>query len=127
MATEFIVQVEDRPGALAALTEILARNAINILAIHASSCIGEGVVQFVPDNPDATTEALRHAGFDYVTQTVLLVTMVDEPGALARLSRALADAGVNINAVYISVSGQLVLDVDDRAKAQQIALGFGAG
>ena len=127
MATEFTVYVEDQPGALADLTEVLARNAVNILAIHGSPCTGQGFIQFVPDSPDATIEALRHAGFDYTTQSVLLVSIAHEPGALAHLSRALAEAGVNINAMYISVNGQVVLDVDDHSKAQQVAMGFGTG
>lgn len=125
MATEFTVFVEDRPGALAYLTEVLVTNAVHILAIHGSPCTGQGVIQFVPDSPDAAIEALRHAGFEYVTQNVLLIRLTDEPGALACLARALGEAGVNINAVYAAMTGQLVLDVDDRSKAQQVAMNLG--
>ena len=99
MATEFSVTLEDRPGALADLTETLAKSAVNILAIHASPCGGEGVAQFITSNPDATIEALRDMAFGYTTQEVLMVTLAHEPGALARLARALADAEININAV----------------------------
>lgn len=125
MATEFTVFVENRPGALAYLTEVLVTNAVNVLAIHGSPCTGQGVIQFVPDSPDAAIEALRHAGFDYVTQNVLLVNLVNEPGALARLARAMGEAGVNINAIYVAMTGQLVLDVDNHSKAQQVAMSLG--
>ncbi|MCZ7541239.1 MAG: hypothetical protein M5U29_15270 [Anaerolineae bacterium] len=125
MATEFTIVIQDRPGALAGLTEVLAQNAVNILAIHATSCTGEGVVQFVTDSPDATIEALKDGGFDYTTNNVLVVGLVHQPGALARLSRALASAQININAVYITMTGQVVLDVSDLTKAQQVAMSAG--
>jgi len=37
----------------------------------------------------------------------------------------LANAGININAVYSTLTGQLVLDVSDLAKAQQVAMSVG--
>jgi hypothetical protein len=125
MATEFSVTLEDRPGALADLTEALAKSAVNIMAIHASPCGGEGMAQFITSNPDATIEALRDMAFPYTTQEVLMVTLAHEPGALARLARALADAAININAVYMTNDRQVVLDVDKMRKAQEVAMGLG--
>jgi hypothetical protein len=125
MATEFSVTLEDRPGALADLTEALAKNAVNILAIHASPCGGEGIAQFITSNPDATIEALRDMAFGYTTQEVLMVTLAHEPGALARLARAMAEAEININAVYMTNDRQVVLDVDMLRKAQEVAMSLG--
>ncbi len=125
MATEFSVTLEDRPGALADLTEALAKCAVNIMAIHASPCGGEGVAQFITSDPDATIEALRDMDFRYTTQEVLMVTLSHEPGALAKLARALALAEININAVYMTNDRQIVLDVDKLRKAQEIAMSLG--
>ena len=122
MATEFTVLIEDRPGALASLTETLARNGINIMAIHATPCPGSGIVQMVTNHTDATVNALRDAGVEYTVRDVLLVNLVDQPGALARLTRALGSEGLTINAVYISMRGQIVIAVDDLPRAQRIAL-----
>lgn len=122
MATEFTVLIEDRPGALADLAETLARNGINIMAIHATPCPGEGMVQMITNNNDATVNALRDAGVKYTVREVLLINLLDQPGSLARLTRALGAAGININAVYISMRGQIVLAADDLARAQRIAL-----
>ena len=125
MATEFSVTLEDRPGALADLTEALAKSAVNIMAIHASPCAGEGVAQFITSDPDATIEALRDMDFGYTTQEVLMVTLAHEPGALAKLARALANAAININAVYMTNDRQIVLDVDNIRKAQEVAMAQG--
>ena len=125
MATEFTVLLEDRPGVLAGVTETLAKNAVNIVAIHATPCPTTGIAQFITNNPDATIEALRDAALDYSVQEVLVVALAHEPGSLARLARAFGDEGVNINAIYMTIEGQTVLDVDDLRKAQQIVLNLG--
>jgi hypothetical protein len=125
MATEFSVTLEDRPGALADLTEVLAKNAVNIIAMHASPCGEEWVTQFVTSDPDATSDALRDVEFEYTTQEVLMVTLAHEPGSLARLARALANADININAIYMTNDRQIVLDVDKLRKAQEVAMGMG--
>lgn len=122
MATEFTVLIEDRPGALADLTETLARNGINITAIHATPCPGGGVVQMITNNNDATVNALREAGVKYTVREVVLVNLLDQPGSLARLTRALGSAGINITGVYITMRGQIVLSADDLARAQRVAL-----
>ncbi len=125
MATEFTVILEDRPGALADLTEILAKSAVNIVALHATPCPQEGFVQFITNNADATIHALRDAAQDYEVQEVLFARLPNEPGTLARLSRALGDGEVNINSVYITLNGEVVLDVDDCRKAQDIIMRLG--
>ena len=127
MATEFTVLLEDRPGALADWTEALAARGINIVGIHATPCPAEGIVQFVPNNVDATIEALRIANKDYTTREVLQVSLEDRPGALAQLARALGNAGININSLYITMGRQIVLDVNDVRKAQEVAMSLGIG
>lgn len=122
MATEFTLSIEDQPGALAHVAEVLARNGINITAIHATPCSEKGLVQLVTNNNDATVNALQDAGIDYTVHEVLLVTLADQPGALAQLAQALSAAGININAVYIAMNGQIVLDTDDLARAQRTVL-----
>ncbi len=125
MATEFTVALEDRLGVIADLSEALAKNGVNIMAIHGTPCGGQGIIQFVTNDADATMLALKDAGIRFVTHEVLIVSLVDEPGSLARLSRALANAGININALYITMGQQIVLDVSDLRKAQQVAMSVG--
>jgi hypothetical protein len=125
MAVEFTVHLEDKPGALADLTETLAASAINITAIHATPCPAEGIVQFVTSDTDGTINALGAAGIPYTTTEVLLLSMPDEPGSLARLSRRLGQVGININALYITMGGQVVLNVDELSESHRIALELG--
>lgn len=125
MATEITVQLEDRPGALADLTEALAKSAVNIVAIQASQCSGGGQVQLITNDTDATIDVLKHLDLDYSVLDVLLVTIPHQPGALARIARALANDNINLNAVYITMTGQIVLEVSNFTKAQQIVMRMG--
>lgn len=126
MAVEFNVSLADRPGVLAQLIETLSKGGVNILALHASPCVDEGIVQFVTTNPDATVNVLKNEGIEYSARQVLLLTLPAEPNILVRLTRALAEAEINIHAMYATMSAnQIVLDADDLSGAQRVALSLG--
>lgn len=99
--TEFIVNLENRPGRLAAITELLAGAGVNIEALAAYGYDGEGVLRLIVDDADATRRALEEAGLSVDEHQVLTAFMPHEPGALAAVTRRLADADVNIDALYV--------------------------
>jgi len=125
MAVEFTVKLDNRPGTLADLTEALGQAGINITAIHGVADLASGGLQFITNNTGATVNVLGIMGVEYTTCQVLLVTIPDVPGSLARLARALAQAGINIDALYLTMSGQVVLDVDNLTQAQKVILEMG--
>lgn len=53
------------------------------------------------DNSDATRRVLREAGLHFDERPVLDTFLPDEPGALAEVAQRLADAGVNIDSIYL--------------------------
>lgn len=99
--TEFVVHMDNRPGMLAALTEVLAAAGVNIEALAAFGFDGEGVVRLVVDDADSTRRALREAGLAAEEMQVLSAFLPHTPGQLATVTRKLADSGINIDAVYI--------------------------
>jgi hypothetical protein len=119
--TEFVVAMENRPGRLAALTELLAGIGVNIEALAAYGHDGEGTVRLIVDDADATRRALDEAALRNVERTVLTARLPHRPGELARLTRSLADAGVNIDALYVLNSNadgiELAISVDQPATA----------
>lgn len=99
--TEFIVDMENQPGRLAALTEALAAFEVNIEALAAYGHNGEGTVRLITSDAATTRRVLDEAALNFEEHTVLAVQLPHRPGELARLTRALADAGVNIEALYV--------------------------
>ena len=99
--TEFIVQMENRPGRLASLTEALATFGVNIEALAAYGTDGEGTVRLIVDDAATTRRVLDEAALAHEENTVLTAQLPHRPGELARLTRAIAEAGVNIDAIYV--------------------------
>ena len=124
MATEFQVIIEDKPGTLAGLGSVLGAASVNIEAIHGISFEGKSVVQFVPNDPDATARALDRGEIAYTRREVLIVRVLDQPGMLGDVALVMSTAGININSVYVTTRGHVVLGVDDLAGATQVAAGM---
>lgn len=99
--TEFIVQMENQPGRLAALTEALAAFGVNIEALTAYGHDGEGTIRLIVDDAPTTRRVLDEAALRCEEHTVLTARLPHRPGELARLTRSVADAGINIDAIYV--------------------------
>lgn len=99
--TEFIVRMENRPGRLAALAEALAAFEVNIEALTAYGHDGESSVRLIVDDAATTRRVLDEADLGFEENRVLGVTLPHRPGELANMTRMLADAGVNIEAIYV--------------------------
>ncbi len=99
--TEFVVNMENRPGRLASLTEELAACGVNIEALAAYGHDGDGTVRLITSDATTTRRVLSEADLHYSEHTVLTATLPHRPGELARLTREIADAGVNIDALYV--------------------------
>lgn len=99
--TEFIVHVENRPGRLATITELLGSAGVNIEALAAYGYDGEGVLRLIVDDASTTRRVLADAGLRVDEHTVLTAFMPHEPGALAAITRRLAEGDINIDALYV--------------------------
>ena len=114
---EFVVRLDNHPGALASLTDVLGDAGINIEAMSAWGANGNGVVRLITDNETITRHVLAEAGLVNTEHRVLTAHVTDEPGSLARITRQLGDAGVNIDALYVLRSSsegiELAIAVDD--------------
>ncbi len=124
MATEFNVSLENKPGTLAQVGTVLGDAEVNIVAIQGFSRGEESIIQFVPDNPDKAAAALQAAGIPYTNREVLIVKVLDDPGDLGDVALVMTDAGINIDSVYVTTDGHVVLAVDDLKGAIQVAEGM---
>jgi hypothetical protein len=124
--TEVVIQLPDRIGALADLGELLAANGVDIRALAVLSMDG-GLARahLVVEPADTAVRVLRERGLEPLrVREVLVVTLEDEPGALGRYCRRLADASINLEAVYLSGerpgAKELVFAVSDLDRASRM-------
>jgi len=119
MAKDLTVILADRPGTLADVGEALGRAGINIDGVCGFPCGGEGVGHLLVEDAAAARRALEDVGIKVREERqVLVLEIEDRPGALGEVSRRIADAGANIDLIYVASNSRLVLGVDDLDKAQ---------
>ncbi|MBT4058895.1 MAG: ACT domain-containing protein [Euryarchaeota archaeon] len=119
---EISMELPDAPGSLAMVTEALASANVNIETICAIGKVAPNVALVTKQVPQ-TKAVLDKLGVQYSVNELLTMVMPDQPGVLAQFSRRLADAGVNINSIYILSKfrgdTELVFSVDDVERARQ--------
>jgi len=124
MRKDLVIIPEDRPGELARIGEAAGDAGLNIDAISAFTGGGKGIIHVLVDDDERALDVFTDAGFDVkAARNVVVVPIANEPGALGRACRALADAEVNIEQAYMSATSDLVIICDDRDGARA-ALGL---
>ena len=121
---QITVVAPDRKGLVSEITKLLGDGGFNIETLNAGRVGSMGVILLSVDRYDEALAALRDAGFPALTEDALVVKVKDEPGALARLSSRLADAGVNVRSLRIirrvDGEGLVALSADDMDRAREI-------
>jgi len=124
MAQQFIVQLTNRPGALASLAETLAARGVDLRAIGGGGIGDQGHIILTTADDDAARAVLTEGGYTFIEGESILTEVDDRPGGMARMSRALADAGVNVYGhLFLGRWGDRAMFafvVDDAEKARPI-------
>jgi len=126
MAKQLVVFLENRPGQLAHVAQVLADDQINIRSITIASSVNFGVVKLIVDRPDQAYEALQKSGMSVNLQEVLAVVMDDQIGGLHAVLEAFAEKGLNVKdasgfVVKPEETAILITEVEDPESARQIA------
>ena len=87
---------------------------------------GTGTVHVLVDDVARATAALEKADLTVAAVTDVIVSPaladpdVDTPGVLGGMTRALAEAGINISLAYVASRNRVVLATDDNQRATQL-------
>jgi uncharacterized protein len=120
---DLAILLDDRPGALADMGDALGRAGVSIEGGGAWVVDGVGVAHFLFSDAAAARQALDSAGIQVLAEREVVVQRLrqGEPGRLGKLTRRMAEAGVNIEALYSDHDHQLILVVDDIDKARAVS------
>lgn len=114
MAYDLIIDVENTPGALAEVAAAISDAGVNVAA---ATCIGPGQraeLHILVPHAEAARHALAisHLGVSRERE-VVVVEVDDRAGILADLTRKIAEAGVNLDLVYVATRNRVVFGSPD--------------
>lgn len=119
------VFIENKPGRLAEITEVLAEAEVDIRAISVADTSDFGILRVIVDRPKEAVIALKEHGMTVSLTNVLAVGISDERGAFAEVIRVLANAGIDVEYIYAFVSrdkgkAYVIIRTDKSARAAEV-------
>lgn len=119
------IVLDNVPGAMSHVSEILGREGVNIRAISVADTSDISTVRFVVDDPVRAANILKANGFSTKETDVIAVETPDHPGGLNAVLKPLKAANINVHYLYPHlgrVGGQavVILGVDKLEEAQKV-------
>jgi len=133
MIKQLSIFIENRPGRLSSVTQILDDKNINIRAFTIQDRGDYGLMKLIVDKPDDARLVLADRGYACALKDVIAVSVPDKPGNLNKLTTIMHDNNVNIADVFgfvirpdnIGICCMEIHDsISEEAIAQMEAQGF---
>ena len=99
---EFRITLPNRPGELARVAQGLSRKGVSIKSIAASAEGNQVTVHLMGHDEAATRSGLEAVDAKFIEQDVVEVILEDRAGELADVAARLAEANLNIDAIYLT-------------------------
>ena len=122
---QLTVFVENKQGALVAVTDTLATHHINIRALSIAETEGFGILRLIVDDEAKAEKVLAEEGYLIKITEVVGVKIGDAPGKLTYVLKTLADAGINMEYLYAFISrterhAYVVLRVENNGETEAV-------
>jgi hypothetical protein len=119
------VFLENKPGRLAHVAEVLRDNKINIRALTIADTSDFGILRMIVNNPEKGLEVLKKAGFTVKVNTILAVEIDDREGIFYDLMNLCDKSGLNVEYTYSFVEQHsnkaiLFLRIENSDKAIEV-------
>jgi hypothetical protein len=126
------VFLENRPGHLSRVCEVLAGAGINIVTMTLADTREFGILRLIVREWQRAKEALETAGFAVNTTDVMAIEVADEPGGLEKILKAAEAGGLSVEYMYAFACKQkknalIVIRFDDIERASAALKEAGIG
>jgi hypothetical protein len=119
MVKQFSIFLENRPGRLANLVELMASNGINFKAMSIAEAGNYGIVRCIVDNDDKALAVMKDANMAVNVADVLLM----ELAGIGTIVKVFEREGINIDYAYSVEKGRIVIKVSDLHRALKVIEG----
>ena len=100
MVYQISVFLENRAGQFAEITDILAKDGVDLRAISIAETADYGILRMIVDDAQKATAILMQHGYLLSMTPVLVVSVPDQPGGIAAVLGTLAEGNVDIEYMY---------------------------
>ena len=119
------VFVENKPGRMAAILEVLTDNNIDISALSIADTTDFGVLRMIVSDHVLAKKGLNEAGVVVKTTDVIAVSMEDKPGGLGAIMNTINDGDITVEYMYAfagrtETGAMVVVKVNDPEKAIEL-------
>ena len=121
------VFLENKPGALKDMCQVLADNNIDMRALSLVETKDFGIARIIVDDVLDTATVLKDNGFISRLTPVIAVYIPDEPGGLNKVLEIFTKSNTNLEYMYAFLGSQkdhayMIFRVGDNEKAAEAAL-----
>ena len=119
------VFVENKQGRLHMLTDVLAREGIDLKAMTIADTMDFGIMRCIVQDPEKTLKVIRDNNFTASITEVIAVEVPDVPGGLSNVLGILSDNGISVEYLYSFVrmhknNALIIFRVEDPEAAVKI-------
>ena len=104
---QLTVFVENKVGYLSEITELFAKNNIDMKALSIADTKDFGILRLIVSDPEKTLKALKDYGLLGTITEVIGVEIPNSAGELSKALSVLAKKGVNVEYLYAFLSGTI--------------------
>lgn len=123
IAKQLSIFLENNTGRLTEVTEVLAKENINLSALCIAENADFGILRGIVSDPDKAYKVLKENHFAVNITNVVGINCPNIPGALAKVLNYLSDAGVFIEYMYSFAnnnSANVIIRPSDLEKCIQV-------
>lgn len=122
---QLTVFVENKQGALVAITDTLSKNNINLRALSIAETQDFGILRLIVNDDAAAEKILADEGYLIKTTDVVGVKIGDAPGKLSAALKVLDENNINMEYLYAFMArterhAYVVIRVEDNNAAEKV-------
>ena len=127
---QLTVFIQNKKGTVVSVTDILAKNNINLRALSIAETQDFGILRLITNDEKAAEKVLAENGYLIKVIDVVGVKIGDEPGKLTAALDVLDKADINVEYLYAFMArtekhAYVVLRVEDNAIAEKVLMDAG--
>ena len=121
---QITVVARDSTSLIAEVTGLLGRNNQDIRTMDSYVMGQDAYIQLVVANYDACLRLLTEAGYNAVSDDIVLLRIEDRPGALAQVAQRISGQGIHTRAITMLQNdgefAMIAIGTDDNARVREL-------